>query len=86
MMDFNGPDLETFFICYIIDISIVTMDGLEATWIGCLVHLLQARRKYQKFGGEVINATKFFYRFNFPENEKLCTVFLYTNLGSLLSG
>ena len=39
MMDFNGQDLETFFIFYTIVILIVTMGGLVDTSIGCLVHL-----------------------------------------------
>ena len=74
MMDFNGPDLEIFFICYITDTSIVTMGGLEAIWIGCLVHLLQARKTYQKFGEEITNTTKLFYKFNLCEN--VCRVYI----------
>jgi hypothetical protein len=57
------------------------MDGLEATWIGCLVHLLQAKKKYQKFGEEIPNPTKFFYVFNFFEIEKIYIPRYYIFLG-----
>ena len=50
MMVFSGQDQEISFIYYIIDILIATMDGLEVILIGCLVLLLQTRKKYQKFG------------------------------------
>ena len=50
MMDFSGQAQEISFIYYIIDILIATMDGLEVILIGCLVLLLQTRKKYQSFG------------------------------------
>ena len=59
MMDFNGQDLETFFIYYTIVISIVTMGGLVDTSIGCLVHLQPTRRKFPRYGEEVTNPIKY---------------------------
>ena len=59
MMDFNGQDLETFFICYTIVISIVTMGGLVDTSIGCLAHLQPIRKKFLRYGEEETNPIKY---------------------------
>ena len=58
MMDFNGLGPVISSICCIIDISIVTMDGLEVILIGCLVLLLPIRKKYRKVGEEMTNDSK----------------------------
>ena len=54
MMDFNGQDLEIFFICCITDTLTVTMDGQEDILIGCLEHLSRAKKMFPKYGEDMI--------------------------------